>query len=103
MVLKGAGIIDPKDVVSALGLSHDWLLQARCAPQIGLLSVWKEILNKWKEQESYVSWNKLAEAVREKFGVDFSQFILNISGEGEVIQCFKTREQNYIKCVVKLH
>ena len=74
MVLKEAGIKET-DVASTLGLS------------MSLIQTWfgfQEILNKWQEQESDVSWKQLAEAVREKFGVNSSQIILEISGEGKV-------------------
>ena len=87
MVLNKLDIKDPADVASALGLSQniaEWTFQAG-KKILGLQSVWNDILIKWRDHESYVSWDKLAEAVRKKRGVDCSQTILEISGEGRVM------------------
>ena len=87
MVLNKVDIKDPADVASALGLSQSFAEGIFQAGKnfFGLQSVWNDILIKWLEHESYVSWGKLAEAVREKRGVDCSQTILEISGEGRVM------------------
>ena len=87
MVLNKVDIKDPADVASALGLSQNFAEGIFQAGKnfFGLQSVWNDILIKWLEHESYVSWGKLAEAVREKRGVDCSQIILEISGEGRVM------------------
>ena len=82
MVLNKAFIKEAADVASALGIpqsSWQWFK--------GMLGVqsWKAVLDKWKEQDSYVSWKKLAEALQKKHGVDSSQTILEISGEGKVM------------------
>ena len=87
MVLNKVDIKDPADVASALGLSQsiaEGIFQAGKS-FLGLQSVWNDILNKWLEHESYISWGKLAEAVHKKRGVDCSQTILEISGEGRVM------------------
>ena len=83
MVLNKAGIKEAADVASALGLSLS--LQHWFKSLFGVQS-WAAVLDKWKEQESYVSWNKLAEALQKRHGVDCSQIILEISGEGKVIR-----------------
>ena len=84
MVLTKAGIKEAADVASALGLSQStiegWVQFGKSF--IGLQSVWKDLLSKWQEEEPYVSWEKLAEAVRVKYGVKYSQTILEIAGEG---------------------
>ena len=91
MVLKEAHVDegDWKDVATALGLSQGiiegWIKKGMS--WFGMYG-WKDVLNKWREQESsqrrYISWDKLAEAVQnvKKYGVRFSQTILEISGEG---------------------
>ena len=81
MVLNKAGIKEAADVASALGLSQSSWQWVK-----GLFGVqsWAAVLDKWKEQDSYVSWNKLAEALQKKHGVDSSQIILEISGEGNI-------------------
>ena len=83
MVLSKAGIKEAAGVASALGLSQSFWQHFK-----GWLGVqsWAAVLNEWKKQESYISWNKLAEAVQRKHGVDYSQIILEISGEGNVVQ-----------------
>ena len=83
MVLNKAYIKEAADVASALSLSQSAWQWVK-----GLFGVqsWTAVLDKWKEQDSYVSWNKLAEALQKKHGVDSSQIILELSGEGNVIQ-----------------
>ena len=76
-----------KDVTEALGLSpglfEGWYQRVKSG--LGF-DDWKHILSKWQDQEikkgGYVSWSKLADALQEKYGVDSSQAILEISGEG---------------------
>ena len=84
MVLIKAGIKEAADVASALGLSQSfWQGLVQTGKSLfGIQSVWKNLLSKWQEEESYVSWEKLAEAVQEKFGVESSQTILETAGEG---------------------
>ena len=82
MVLDKAGIKEAADVASALGLSQS--LGQWYKSLFGVQS-WAAVLAMWKEQESYVSWSKLAEAVQRIHGVDSSQIILEISGEGNII------------------
>lgn len=82
MVLNKAGIKEAADVANALGISQS--LGQRFIRLFGVQS-WEAILDKWKEQESYVSWNKLAEALQKQHGVDSSQIILEISGEGNKV------------------
>lgn len=91
MVLSKAGVKETnwKEVASALGLSQSIIEKI-----FGLFRShsWEEVLSKWQEQErnnkGYVSWNKLAEAVQNKYGVIPSQTILDISGEGNEIVRF---------------
>ena len=82
MVLNKAGIYEAADVASALGLSQSL---GQWYKRLFGVQRWAAVLAVWKEQGSYVSWNKLAEAVQRKHGVDSSQIILEISGEGNVI------------------
>ena len=78
-VLHEAGITEVAEFASALSLSLGWFHTGKSI--IGI-QIWEKILSKWQDQESEVSWHKLAEAVREKYGVDASQIILEMSGEG---------------------
>ena len=82
MVLNKAGIKEAADVASALSLSQSTWQWVK-----GVLGVqsWTGVLDKWKEQDSYISWNKLAEALQKKHGVDSSQIILELSGEGNKV------------------
>ena len=82
MVLNKAGIKEAADVASALGISQS--LGQWFKSLLGIQS-WTAVLNKWKDQESYVSWNKLADALQKQHGVDSSQIILEISGEGNKV------------------
>lgn len=84
MVLNKAGITEPADVANALGLSQtSWQGFVQTGKTLlKFQSVWKDLLSKWQEEESYVSWEKLAETVRERFGVESSQTILEVAGEG---------------------
>ena len=94
MVLRKAGIDESnwKEVASALGLSQGFIegLFKTGMSWIGKYG-FKDVLSNWQEQESsrggYVSWEKLAEAIQnvKKYGVDYSQTILEISGEGGVV------------------
>ena len=84
MVLNEADITEPADVANALGLSQtSWQGFVQTGKTLlRFQSVWKDLLSKWQEEESYVSWEKLAETVRERFGVESSQTILEVAGEG---------------------
>ena len=84
MVLNEADITEPADVANALGLLQtSWQGFVQTGKTLlRFQSVWKDLLSKWQEEESYVSWEKLAETVRERFGVESSQTILEVAGEG---------------------
>ena len=81
IVLEKAGIMhsDGQYVADRLGLTQSvagWL------KNLFGMDCWKEVLSKWHDQGSHVSWDKLAEAVQEKYGVGASETILELSGEG---------------------
>ena len=81
MVLNEAGISNWQDVAAALSLSQttwQWI------KGVFGIKCWKAVLDKWQNQESCVSWDKLAEVLQEKCGIDSSQTILEISGAGGV-------------------
>ena len=85
IVLEKAGIMhsDWEYVADRLGLTQSfagWLFQT--GKNLFRMDCWKEVLSKWHEQGSHVSWDKLAEAVQEKYGVGASETILELSGEG---------------------
>ena len=77
-----------KNITTALGLSpglfEGWFQRGKSF-WLGR-DDWQNILSKWKDQEGeYVSWSKLADALQESYGVDSSQAILEISGEGKFV------------------
>jgi len=85
IVLEKAGIThnDWEYVADRLGLTQTiagWLLQK--GKNFLRMDCWKEVLSKWRDQGSHVSWDKLAEAVQEQYGVGASETILELSGEG---------------------
>ena len=85
MVLKTADIRDDhwRDVASSLGLSQNVLQRFYQEGRSFFgLQCWKEVISKWQEQERFISWDKLAEALCEKYGIDSSQTILELSGGG---------------------
>ena len=93
MVLRKTGIDESnwKEIASALGLSRGFI-EGLIQTGMGWIGKYgfKDVLSNWQDQESsrgaYVSWDKLAEAIQnvKKYGVDYSQTILEISGEGRV-------------------
>ena len=100
IVLKKAGIVDDdwQDVAHALDLTQSfgtagWLLQK--GKNLLGFQCWTEVLNKWHEQGSPVSWDKLADALQKKYGVDATQTILELSGEGSVWSCDENLEVKY--------
>ena len=85
IVLEKAGIMDSdwQYVADRLGLTQSfagWLKQT--GKNLLGMDCWTEVLSKWRDQGSHVSWDKLAEAVQEKYGVGASETILELSGEG---------------------
>ena len=91
MVLREAGIDESnwRVISSALGLSLGYVEGMFLEQKFMVrMSSFKGVFEKWQDQEGgNVSWDKLAEAIQnvKKYGVDYSQTILEISGEGGVV------------------
>ena len=84
MVLKEAGINDCQDVAAELCLSQTTWQRIR---NFFGIQRWKAVFDNWQDQESCVSWDRLAEVLRKKYGIDLTQTILEISGGGRVDFC----------------
>ena len=85
IVLEKAGIMrsDWEYVAGRLGLTQSFAGWLKLKGKIlSGMDHWEVVLSTWHDQGSHVSWDKLAEAFQEEYGVGASETILELSGEG---------------------